>query len=362
MDDENVAVGLLFASNAVVHMIVNPIVGPITNRIGYSIPFFIGFIIMFASTLTFAFGNSYKVLFVARASQGLGSSCSTVSGLGMLANLYRDDQERGNALAIALGGLAIGALVGPTCGGVLYEFFGKETPFIILAAVAMVAGAMVLFVLQPKLEKEEEKGSSLKKLLSDPYIIIAVVSIHLGVMGYAALEPILPLHMIQTMGSSNWQQGMAFLPGSLCYLIGTYLVGLFAHKIGRWLSAMIGSFIISASLFLIPLATHFEHLIVPLAALGFAIGLIDSSIMPMMAHLVDIRHVSIYGNIYAITDTAFCLAFAVWPTLSGPVIKLIGFKGLMWMMAAINLLYSPIHIFLRNPPTKAEKEVCELNI
>lgn len=53
-------------------------------RIGYSIPMFTGFIIMFLSTLIFAFGRSYGILFLARALQGIGSSCSSVSGKRMI--------------------------------------------------------------------------------------------------------------------------------------------------------------------------------------------------------------------------------------------------------------------------------------
>ena len=49
---ENVEVGVMFASKAVVQLMTNPFVGPLTNRIGYSIPMFMGFIIMFLSTLS----------------------------------------------------------------------------------------------------------------------------------------------------------------------------------------------------------------------------------------------------------------------------------------------------------------------
>ena len=41
------------------------------------------------------------------------------------------------------------------------------------------------------------------------------------------------------------------------------------------------------------------------------IGMVDSSMMPHMGYLVDLRHVSVYGNIYAIADIAFALGFAV---------------------------------------------------
>jgi len=47
---------------------------------------------------------------LARAIQGIGSACSSVAGLGMLAKRYPDDEERGHAMGIALGGLAMGVL------------------------------------------------------------------------------------------------------------------------------------------------------------------------------------------------------------------------------------------------------------
>lgn len=33
--------------------------------------------------------------------------------------------------------------------------------------------------------------------------------------------------------------------------------------------------------------------------------------MPIMAYLVDLRHVSVYGSVYAIADVAFCMGFAI---------------------------------------------------
>ena len=58
----------------------------------------------------------------------------------MLAERYPDDRERGNAMAIALGGLALGVLIGPPFGGILYEFIGKSAPFVILAILAILDG------------------------------------------------------------------------------------------------------------------------------------------------------------------------------------------------------------------------------
>merc|ERR1712152_121104 len=128
---------------------------------------------MFFSTIIFAFGRSYTVLFLARALQGIGSSCSSVSGMGMLAERYPDDKERGNAMGLALGGLALGVLIGPPFGGFMYQFVGKTAPFLILAFLALLDGCLQMLILQPTVTRREEEAPSLKSLIADPYILIA---------------------------------------------------------------------------------------------------------------------------------------------------------------------------------------------
>jgi hypothetical protein len=61
----------------------------------------------------------------------------------------------------------------------------------------------------------------------------------------------------------------------------------------------------------VPLARSVYGLIIPNGGLGFAIGMVDSSMMPTMGYLVDIRHAAVYGSVYAIADVAFCLGFAI---------------------------------------------------
>ncbi|XP_052101406.1 synaptic vesicular amine transporter-like [Mytilus californianus] len=361
LGNENVKVGLMFASKAIVQLITNPFIGPLTNRIGYTIPLFTGFFVMFVSTIIFAFGENYTILFIARAVQGIGSSCSSVAGMGMLADRYPDDRERGNAMGIALGGLAMGVLVGPTFGGFMYEFAGKEAPFVVLATLALIDGVLQMFALKPSVKPESHEGESLGTLIKDPYILIAAGSITFANMGIAMMEPSLPIWMYETMDAPEWQQGAAFLPASISYLIGTNIFGPLGHKIGRWLSSLIGMVIIGVSLIFIPFSKNIYHLIAPNFGLGFAIGMVDSTMMPHMGYLVDLRHVSVYGSVYAIADVAFCLGFAVGPALSGTIVTHMGFGWMLWIIAILNLLYAPLLFFIRNPPGKEEKMSLILN-
>ncbi|XP_043968185.1 chromaffin granule amine transporter isoform X3 [Gambusia affinis] len=416
LEEENVRVGLLFASKALVQLLVNPFVGPLTNRIGYHIPMFAGFIIMFVSTIMFAFSGTYVLLFLARSLQGIGSSFSSVAGqnqqtrtecLGMLASVYTDDEERGVAMGVALGGLAMGVLIGAPFGSVMYDFVGKSAPFLILAFLAMFDGgkkwqkeveppaggrggdqvflcvaALQLCILQPsKICPGSVEGTPLLTLLKDPYILISAGSLCFANMGVAILEPTLPIWMMQTMCSPKWQLGIAFLPASVSYLIGTNLFGLLANKMGRWLCSMVGMFVVGVSLLCVPFATSIYGLIGPNGGLGFAIGMVDSSMMAIMAYLVDIRHASVYGSVYAIADVALCMGFAIgngtrrttwWndrlpaeltvipsavpgPSTGGALVQAVGFPCLMVFIGVINILYAPLCFLLRNPAVREEK-------
>ncbi|XP_056148173.1 synaptic vesicular amine transporter [Lampris incognitus] len=354
--NENVKVGLLFASKATVQLITNPFIGPLTNKIGYQLPIFVGFCIMFLSTIMFAFSSSYALLFLARSLQGMGSSCSSVAGMGMLASVYTNDEERGHAIGIALGGLALGVLVGPPFGSVMYEFVGKTAPFLILAFLAVFDGALQLFILRPtKVEPESQKGTPLLTLMKDPYILIAAGAICFGNMAIAMMEPTLPIWMMETMCARKWQLGVAFLPASISYLIGTNIFGTLAHKMGRWLCALIGMLLVGMSVICVPFARDIYGLIIPNFGVGFAIGMVDSSMMPIMGYLVDLRHVSVYGSVYAIADVAFCMGFALGPSIGGSIAESIGFHWLMAIIGIVDILFAPLCFFLRNPPGQEEK-------
>ncbi|GLD68460.1 chromaffin granule amine transporter, partial [Lates japonicus] len=287
---------------------------------------------------------------------GIGSSFSSVAGLGMLASVYTDDEERGIAMGIALGGLAMGVLIGAPFGSVMYDFVGKSAPFLILAFLAVFDGALQLCILQPsKISPGSVEGTPLLTLLKDPYILISAGSLCFANMGVAILEPTLPIWMMQTMCSPKWQLGMAFLPASVSYLIGTNLFGILANKMGRWLCSMLGMFIVGISLLCVPFATSIYGLIGPNGGLGFAIGMVDSSMMAIMGYLVDIRHASVYGSVYAIADVALCMGFAIGPSTGGALVQAVGFPCLMVFIGVINILYAPLCFLLRNPAVREEK-------
>lgn len=59
------------------------------------------------------------------------------------------------------------------------------------------------------------------------------------------------------------------------------------------------------------LAETTSHIILPITAYGFAVALVDSAMIPHFSYLVDLRHTSVYGNVYAIGDLSLCVSYAL---------------------------------------------------
>ncbi|CAG2174352.1 unnamed protein product [Oppiella nova] len=166
------------------------------------------------------------------------------------------------------------------------------------------------------------------------------------------LESCLPLWLIENMKPTpeKWQLGTVFIPDSIGYLIGTnFMISYFFSKTERWITAMSSLALVGLSAMAIPLASNMNHLIVPHFGLGLGIGTIDAAIMPFLANIVDTKFFTLYGSVYAIAQTAVCLAYSLGPLISGQLIGIgLDFSTLIRIVGLMNLLYCPFCLTLRN--------------
>ncbi|CAG2112138.1 unnamed protein product [Medioppia subpectinata] len=356
-EGEDTAVGMLFASKAFVQLFINPFSGHIIDRIGYDIPMMIGLTIMFISTAVFACGQSYGILFLARSLQGVGSAFADTSGLAMIADRFTEEQERQKALGIALAFISFGSLVAPPFGGTLYQIAGKEVPFIILSLVCLLDAIMLKFVMRPVRQQMKESGverptgTPIHTLLMDPYIACCAGALVMANVSLAFLEPTISLWMENTMPDiEEWQMGLIWLPAFFPHVLGVYTTIKLADKYPRymWMIAAVGLAIEGVCSFMVPFAESFWFLILPISGICFGIALVDTSLLPTLGYLVDVRYVSVYGSIYAIADISYSLAYAIGPIIAGGIVETIGFFTLNICIGISNLCYVPVLSLLRN--------------
>ncbi|KAJ8670746.1 hypothetical protein QAD02_002005 [Eretmocerus hayati] len=351
------ATGILFASKAIVQLMVNPFSGSLIDRIGYEMPMMIGLTIMFFSTAVFACGRSYGVLFFARSLQGMGSAFADTSGLAMIADRFTEENERSKALGIALAFISFGCLVAPPFGGALYQFAGKEVPFLILALVCLLDGLMLLLVMKPMNEQlkevKRETGPTIPiwRLLIDPYIAVCAGALMMSNVALAFLEPTISLWMEDhDLTHDNWKMGMIWLPAFFPHVLGVAMTVRMAKQYPQhqWLMAAGGLALEGVCCFMIPFSTSYKFLMIPICGICFGIALIDTALLPTLGYLVDVRYVSVYGSIYAIADISYSLAYAVGPIIAGGVVEAIGFTALNVFIALLNLGYAPVLMNLKH--------------
>ncbi|KAL4641018.1 choline O-acetyltransferase [Arapaima gigas] len=352
-DNFDLQIGVLFASKAILQLVVSPFTGTFIDRVGYDTPLLIGLLVMFLSTCTFAFAESYTCLFLARSLQGLGSAFADTSGIAMIADKYTEESDRSRALGIALAFISFGSLVAPPFGGILYDFAGKRIPFIVLSCVCVADFLLCLTVLKPFTNKTRANmpvGAPIYRLIIDPYIAVVAGALTTCNIPLAFLEPTIAHWMETNMNASKWEMGLAWLPAFLPHVLGVYVtVKLAAHFPNlQWFYGALGMVIIGASSCTVPACKNFVQLIAPLCGICFGIALVDTALLPTLAFLVDVRHVSVYGSVYAVADISYCVAYALGPIVAGQIVHDLGFVQLNLGMGLANVLYAPALLILRN--------------
>nr|CAD7444660.1 unnamed protein product [Timema bartmani] len=326
------ATGVLFASKAIVQLMVNPFSGALIDRIGYDMPMMVG------------------------VSKVFGSAFADTSGLAMIADRFTEENERTKALGIALAFISFGCLVAPPFGGALYQFAGKEVPFLILAFVSLADGFMLLLVMKPIKDQirdsrlERPKGTPIWRLFIDPYIAVCSGALMMSNVALAFLEPTISLWMEDNLTTDNWKIGMIWLPAFFPHVLGVILTVKMAKQYPQyqWLMAASGLALEGLCCFIIPFSSSYKVLMIPICGICFGIALIDTALLPTLGYLVDVRYVSVYGSIYAIADISYSVAYAIGPIIAGGVVEAIGFTALNIGIAFSNLLYAPVLIYLRH--------------
>lgn len=359
---DDARVGVLFASKAIVQLVTSPFSGTVIDRVGYETPMVFGLSVIFVSTIIFAFGWSYPVLFAARSLQGVGSAFADTAGLAMIADQYREEEgARSKAQGVALAFISFGCLVAPPFGGFFYTYCGKAVPFLLLSFMALLDGLLLRFVTGSGHHRRDRQrnhsGRSservitpIYRLIVDPYVALCAGALVTANISLAFLEPTIARWMKETMRADEFQIGVVWLPAFLPHVLGVYIaVQLSKHfPTHRWALTSAGLVLEGLSCLLLPFCSSgFGLVILPLMVICFGIALVDTAVLPTLAYLVDARHASVYGSVYAIADISYSLAYAFGPILADRIYQSIGF---LWLNVAIcfsSLLYAPLLLLLR---------------
>ncbi|KAL0860253.1 hypothetical protein ABMA27_009678 [Loxostege sticticalis] len=282
----------------------------------------------------------------ARAAQGAGAALGGVAGLA-LAAVALPTRQRDRAIGALLGAVALGVLVGYPFGGAANALWSRSVPFLLIAA-ALLADLIMQYMF---LDREEfcqatEGGGSGWGLRSGVAGVLGVSArgacgacagaVLLTTSVMAALEPCLPMWIMDKFHPQRWQTGAVFVPDSAGYLVAASGVGGAARRLGAERVALAAQLAVGVAALAVPHATSVSWLALPHLALGLGLGATDAALVPALLARQPAR----VPQLAALLQAASSIAYTLGPVAGGLVSWFAGFEATMRTLGVLNLLYA----------------------
>ena len=150
--------GLLVATASLLEFIFGPIWGGISDRTGRKPILILGMIGYALSMLLFGLSTELWMLFASRALSGVLSSATLSTSLAYVSD-STSEEERGGGMGKLGAAMAFGVILGPAAGGWLAGD-SLSTPFFAGAGLAVVALALIIFLLPESLPVPARRGAN----------------------------------------------------------------------------------------------------------------------------------------------------------------------------------------------------------
>jgi DHA1 family tetracycline resistance protein-like MFS transporter len=312
-------IGLLLAVYSAMQFIFAPILGKLSDRVGRR-PVLLGSIIGTSiGFLIMGLAGSLWLLFVARVIDGItGGNIST-------AQAYIADvtppEKRSSGMGLIGAAFGLGFIFGPAIGGVM-SHVSLGAPFVFAAALAAGNAVAIYFLLPESLSSEHRSRArgreSVIKVFeeSGSWQLAAVIATYFfGTVAFALLTAIYALFTEARLHFDATHNGYIFAYlGLIGALIQGGLIGRLSKQFGDKGLAVAGSLILALSMFLLPLISSLQSLL--LVSTGIAIGnsLVTPTLNAMASRSVN---ASWQGRVLGVMQSAASFARIIGPVLGG---------------------------------------------
>lgn len=355
--NSEVALGLFFASKDICQMSFAPIAGILTSKTSPNTALISSTLGLGLATFVFAEATTFWQLLAARGAQGFASAAVMCGGMSLIAETHPSD-GRGVAMGLAQTGLALGLLMGPMIGGLLFERLGRKQTFRLAAGIVLAnaVAMLVLMELAPpeRLAATEEKGSgsnkvkaslgtSSRRLLTNNSILVVTAStfaIH-AVVG--VIKPISQVILDREFGITMVKRSFIISIATVAYFISAPISGYLSDHMSKCHLVALSLLLMSASSALFALRRlglwAFYSCV---GLLGVALGVQKSSSQSLLADLVDKYELGEYSMVYALSDVADSLGLIVGPIVGLYLSQVFGPSVGVTAIGSLCLVLAPV--------------------
>ncbi|XP_038217944.1 synaptic vesicular amine transporter-like [Zerene cesonia] len=348
------AVGAVLGAKAGAQLVAAPAAAAATERLGPARCLRLATLLLALASLTFAWCGAWcggrQCAWCAgagRGAQGAGAALAGVAGLALVSRARRPAR-----VAALLGAVALGVLVGYPFGGVAYKLWSEAAPFQLIAA-AFVAnlGMQYIFLNKPEYNEVCEAdgggsgGGSYRSSLREVWAErrgaggAGAGAVFAATALLAALEPCLPLWVMERFHPQRWALGAMFVPDSLGYLVATSALPACGAALGGERAALAGAVAAALGALLLPAARSLTALALCQAAVGGGVGAVDAALVPALLARCGAARLP---HRAALLQAAASAALALGPVVGGVLSFALGFETALRLLALAALLHAAL--------------------
>ena len=356
-------VGVIVGGYALTQAIFQIPFGSMSDKIGRKPTILFGLILFAAGSLVAAYSDTIYGLMFGRFLQGAGAIGSVVTA--MIADLV-EEKQRGHAMAIMGGFIAMAFAFAMGLGPVAATHFGVSFIFEITAVLAVFA-MVILFVkvpTPPTIKHIYHKKSKTSDILNDPNLLSMIIinAMQKGLMTAAFV--IIPIFLTDPQYGFGWEKSelwKVYAPAMVAGLIAMGPAAVFGEK--RNIPKQI--FLVSITLFILSFAlmgttTNSTVFVVAVILFFIAFNMMEPLVQSMISKFAKVHQ---KGAALGIANSAAYFFTFIGGSFAGLFLSFSSREVLGLSIAAIGLLWLLWSAFkMQNPPRYAHLVISQSEI
>ncbi len=349
------SLGLIVAGFSLSRGILQPFVGGFADRYGKKRFLIAGLFVYAVVGCLFTWASAVSHLVLIRIFHGVGSAMIVPIAMAYVGEMAPRGEE-GRYMGLLNIALFSGIGGGPILGGVFLDIWGMNSAFWVMAGLSFISMILVSFFLP-------EQGSSIDTSARKFGATFAAMTRNRRVMGILLSRmatmlimvpsmAFLPLLMTEFMDASGLKIGMVVASRTLVTAVLQIPFGKWVDRGNKVLLLLWGTCLVSLTMFLVPLAGNFFHLVGLFAVMGVG----EAIVWPVLGAMAS-EEGRIYGqgSMMGVFNLAMSAGVFFGAVVSG---LLMDFLGLAWVfyLVAVFLLLSTVCSTLMIKSTKIRAE------
>ena len=284
-------VGFVISSFAIARMVLDMPAGILSRKFDKKKIMILGLVLISTSSILAGLAPNYITLIIARMIEGAGSALYVTTATVFLIQIS-GEEKRGQYMSLYMGMLLLGAIFGPTFGGIIADAYGIRAPFF---AYAIITGlAVIPTLVLPKLTNSgnvsshlnlREIVSDMRQVLSQPsFILVSFVVFTLFLLRTGVRTTLVPLFAANNLGLDEISIGLILTIGAITTTLTIVPMGKISDRIGRKKPLALCLVLTAGVTLLIPFSMDLLSLSIALAIYGAVIGLSG----PAAAYVTDV--------------------------------------------------------------------------